>query len=46
MKVCRIEMLGGLKVRVGEHTIERFRSHKAGALLSYLALNLSRQHAR
>jgi predicted ATPase/DNA-binding SARP family transcriptional activator len=46
MKVCRIQMLGGLTVQVGEYTIERFRSHKASALLSYLALNLSRHHAR
>ena len=46
MSLCRIEMLGGLRVVEGERVVTRFRSHKAAALLSYLALNLHRSHAR
>jgi predicted ATPase/Tfp pilus assembly protein PilF len=39
-------MLGGLCVQRGEVTITRFRTHKAAALLAYLALHPRRQHAR
>jgi predicted ATPase/Tfp pilus assembly protein PilF len=42
----RIEMLGGLCVQRGETTVTRFRTHKAAALLAYLALHPRRQHAR
>ena len=31
---CRIEMLGGLRVRQGEREITRFRAQKYGALLA------------
>ena len=44
--LCRIEMLGGLRVVQGERAVSRFRSHKAALLLSYLALHLHRSHAR
>jgi DNA-binding SARP family transcriptional activator len=43
---CRIEMLGGLRVRQGERVITRFRAHKYGALLAYLAYYLRQQHPR
>src|ERR1051326_1049542 len=43
---CRIELLGGLRVRQGEREITRFRAHKYGALLAYLAYHLRQQHPR
>ena len=43
---CRVEMLGGLRVQLGDRTITRFRTQKTGALLAYLAYHLSRAHSR
>ncbi len=42
----RIELLGGLRVLAGDRIISRFRTHKAGALLGYLAYHLGRDHSR
>jgi DNA-binding SARP family transcriptional activator len=42
----RIELLGGLRVTSDCHVITHFRTHKAGALLSYLAYHLHRAHPR
>jgi predicted ATPase len=42
----RIEMFGGLKARQGEREITRFQTHKAGALLAYLAYHLHQVHSR
>src|SRR5687768_4897556 len=41
-----IELLGGLRARRGGHVLERFRTHKTGALLAYLAFYRERAHAR
>lgn len=35
--VLRIELLGGLRVRLGSHTVTRFRTEKTGNLLAFLA---------
>lgn len=43
---CRIEMLGGLRVRQEERLITRFRTQKAGALLAYLAHHSRHTHPR
>src|SRR5579871_2881428 len=43
---CRIELLGGLRVRQGERLISRFRTHKVGALLAYLAYFPEPPHPR
>src|SRR5262245_2317015 len=43
---CRIEMFGGLRVRLNGRTIERFRTRKAASLLAYLALFPDRSHPR
>lgn len=40
---CRIELLGGLRVRRGEHVVAHFRTHKTGALLAYLACHRGAQ---
>jgi predicted ATPase/DNA-binding SARP family transcriptional activator len=42
----RIELLGGLRVVQADRVITRFRRHKTGALLAYLAYNLHRSHRR
>lgn len=42
----RIELLGGLRVSSGERVITRFRTHKTGALLAYLALFAAHPHPR
>ncbi len=42
----RVEMLGGLRVVQSDRTISRFQTQKTGALLAYLALNLSAAHSR
>jgi len=44
--VWRIELFGGLRALSGERVITRFRTHKTGALLAYLALFPSRPHPR
>jgi predicted ATPase/DNA-binding SARP family transcriptional activator len=45
-ETCRVELLGGLCVRLGERLITRFRSQKTGALLAYLAFYRERMHPR
>ncbi len=45
-ELMRIDMLGGMRVRQGERTITRFRTHKTGALLAYLAYHRNRSAAR
>ncbi|GIW70474.1 MAG: hypothetical protein KatS3mg102_0016 [Planctomycetota bacterium] len=42
----RIEMLGGLRVAGAGRTIERFRTHKAAALLAWLALRMPAREPR
>jgi predicted ATPase/DNA-binding SARP family transcriptional activator len=44
--LCRIELLGGLRVRQGERLISRFRTHKVGALLAFLAYHPEPAHHR
>ncbi len=39
-------MFGGLRLSSGRRTIDRFQTRKAGALLSFLALNLGRKLSR
>lgn len=41
----RIELFGGLQAQRGETTIDRFRTQKTGAVLTYLAL-FPRRHGR
>src|SRR5262245_3466031 len=43
---CRIQLLGGLSVKLGDHTLTRFRSRKTAELLAYLAYFRHRQHSR
>ena len=43
--ICRVEMLGGLRVVQAGRVITRFRTYKTGALLAYLAY-FSRPHPR
>jgi predicted ATPase/DNA-binding SARP family transcriptional activator len=43
---CRIELLGGLRVRQAEQLITRFRTRKAGVLLAYLAYHRRQTHPR
>jgi DNA-binding SARP family transcriptional activator len=42
----RIELLGGLCARRGQHVIAHFRTRKTGALLAYLAYHPGRMHPR
>src|SRR5579871_4565546 len=44
--LCRIELLGGLRIIQGERVITRFRTHKFGALLAYLACFRQLAHRR
>lgn len=44
--VCRIRMLGGLRARVRDREIARFRTQKTGALLAYLAYHREQLHPR
>ena len=41
-----IQMLGGLRLRREAQEIDRFRSHRTGALLAYLAYHARRAHPR
>ncbi len=43
---CRIELFGGLRVRIGGRLITRFRTRKTASLLAYLAYHLDRVHPR
>ena len=38
----RIEMLGGLRARQGDHILSRFRTRSAASLLAFLAFALDR----
>lgn len=42
----RIDLLGGLRCRLGDQTITRFRSENIALLLAYLALYGNRRHSR
>ncbi|MCW3053968.1 MAG: DNA-binding transcriptional activator of the family, partial [Chthonomonadales bacterium] len=42
----KIQMLGGLVARLGEQTIDRFRTRKGGEMLAALALNRNRALTR
>src|SRR5687768_18294343 len=43
---CRIELLGGLRVRQNERIITRFRSQRTALLIAYLAYHRHRSHPR
>src|SRR5437763_16727550 len=43
---CRIELLGGLRVRRGDHMVTQFETRKTAALLAYLAYFPGRGHLR
>lgn len=43
---CRIELLGGLKVRINDRVITRFRTGKTASLQAYLAYHLDHRHHR
>ena len=42
----RIELLGGLRVYVGDRIITRFQTQKTASLLAYLAYNSAQHHPR
>jgi predicted ATPase len=42
----RIELFGGLKVRVGDQSVDRFQTRRTAALLAYLALEPDVSHPR
>jgi DNA-binding SARP family transcriptional activator len=42
----RIELFGGLRAVSGDRVVSHFRTHKAGALLAYLAYYRRRSHPR
>jgi len=44
--LCRIQLLGGLRVTCGDRVITRFRTRKTAALLAYLACHLHRPQPR
>jgi predicted ATPase/DNA-binding SARP family transcriptional activator len=46
MTCLRIELFGGLRVTLGERSIFRFRTKRAGSLLAFLALHPDQGHAR
>jgi DNA-binding SARP family transcriptional activator len=46
IEIWTIQLLGTLSARQGEHTLTRFRTHKTGALLAYLAFHADRAHPR
>jgi DNA-binding SARP family transcriptional activator len=41
-----IELLGWLRATQGDRVVSRFRSHKIGALLAYLAYHVGHSHPR
>lgn len=43
---CRVELLGGLRITIGDRVITRFQTQKTGALFGYLSLNPQTIHAR
>ena len=42
----RIELFGGLKVRIGDQTVDRYQTRRTAALLGYLALSPDVGHPR
>ena len=46
MPLARVELLGGLRAEQEGRAITRFQTHKAGALLAYLAFYPQRSHPR
>ena len=46
IEVWTVQLFGTLCARQGEHTLTRFRTHKTGALLAYLAFHADRPHPR
>lgn len=44
--LCRVRLLGGLRVELDGREITRFRTRKTGALLAYLAFYRHRAHPR
>lgn len=44
--LCCVELFGGLRVIQGDRMITRFRTHKTGALLAFLAYHGDRMHSR
>jgi predicted ATPase len=44
--LCKIQLLGGLRVQQGEREITRFRTQKAASLLAYLAYYRHQSHPR
>ncbi len=42
----RIELFGGLRVRLGERMFTRFRTRKTASLLAYTAFHCNRKHPR
>ena len=43
---CRIELFGGIRARIGEALVERFRTRNAAALLALVALTRERSRTR
>src|SRR5439155_20593105 len=43
---CHIQLLGALLVRQSDQGVIRFRTHKTGALLGYLAYHMHQAHSR
>jgi DNA-binding SARP family transcriptional activator len=43
---CRIELLGGLRLRRGDQVVTRFRTRKVGELLAYLSCYSLHPHPR
>ena len=44
--VCKIELLGGLRLVRGEEVITHFETRRTAALLAFLALHPHRAHPR
>ncbi len=45
-ELLQVQLLGGLSARRGDRIVHRFGTHKAGALLAYLAFYPNRRHVR
>lgn len=44
--LCKIQLLGGLRVQIGEREVTRFSTQKTASLLAYLAYHRHQQHPR
>src|SRR6266542_2466879 len=42
----RVELLGRLQARQGDHVVTRFRARRTGSLFAYLAYHLDQPHPR